>query len=182
MDCPKCKTNQLSDAVKISDLIIPQCSRCHGLWFGKDELRKAKDEKIEDANWFDIDLWREKTKFHGKEGKKSCPQCGLFLWELSYGDSGIRIDVCKKCEGIWLDRGEFEKILKFVKDKSDHEILYSYLHNLIEEGKEIFVGPESFRSEFADFLMLLKLFKYKFAAQHQTLSKILENIPKNIPY
>lgn len=177
MNCPKCKTNKLSHAVQVGGLIIPQCSHCRGLWFDKDELRKAKDEKIKNADWFDIDLWREKTKFHGKEGKRLCPRCRLFLWELNYGDSNIRIDVCKKCEGIWLDRGEFEKILRFVRDKSDYEVLYHYLNNLIEQGKEVFAGPEGSRSELVDFLMLLRLFQYKFATQHPMLMEVLENLP-----
>lgn len=32
---------------------------------------------------------------------------------------GIEIDLCPRCRGVWLDRGELEKILARVND--DHE-------------------------------------------------------------
>lgn len=39
-----------------------------------------------------------------------CPQCDV---DLLLGEkSGIEIDYCPKCRGIWLDRGELEKIVE----------------------------------------------------------------------
>jgi len=35
-----------------------------------------------------------------------CPKCGLLLEEIVF--SNTRIDKCFGCEGIWLDKGEFE--------------------------------------------------------------------------
>ncbi len=35
---------------------IDYCPDCLGSWFEQGELREAKDEKIEDLNWLDIDL------------------------------------------------------------------------------------------------------------------------------
>lgn len=37
-----------------------------------------------------------------------CPKCGTLLNEVA--KAGVLIDVCDHCLGIWLERGELEKI------------------------------------------------------------------------
>ena len=37
-----------------------------------------------------------------------CPKCGSQLEEIAFGD--VRIDKCFNCEGVWLDKGELERI------------------------------------------------------------------------
>jgi uncharacterized protein len=39
-----------------------------------------------------------------------CPACGGALVELER--SGVRIDACRQCRGVWLDRGELDRILE----------------------------------------------------------------------
>jgi Zn-finger nucleic acid-binding protein len=39
-----------------------------------------------------------------------CPACGGDLVELER--SGVRIDACRQCRGVWLDRGELDRILE----------------------------------------------------------------------
>ncbi len=39
-----------------------------------------------------------------------CPKCNIFL-VLSHR-RGIEIDYCPDCRGVWLDRGELEKIIE----------------------------------------------------------------------
>ena len=41
-----------------------------------------------------------------------CPKCGQDLEERSLQE--VKVDVCPKCEGIWLDRGELELLRKRV--------------------------------------------------------------------
>lgn len=40
----------------------------------------------------------------------NCPKCGMKLIEIEY--KKIKIDKCSHCEGIWLDVGELDEILK----------------------------------------------------------------------
>ena len=40
----------------------------------------------------------------------TCPSCGGELTELDR--SGVRIDACRSCRGVWLDRGELDKIIE----------------------------------------------------------------------
>jgi hypothetical protein len=37
-----------------------------------------------------------------------CPKCGNQLEEISFGD--VRVDKCFHCEGMWLDKGELERL------------------------------------------------------------------------
>ena len=39
----------------------------------------------------------------------TCPKCGQDLREQER--SGILVDVCPGCRGVWLDRGELDKII-----------------------------------------------------------------------
>ncbi|HEX2411179.1 MAG TPA: zf-TFIIB domain-containing protein [Solirubrobacteraceae bacterium] len=40
----------------------------------------------------------------------TCPSCGGELVDLER--SGVRVDACRNCRGVWLDRGELDRILE----------------------------------------------------------------------
>ena len=40
----------------------------------------------------------------------NCPQCNVTL--VMTERSGIEIDYCPQCRGVWLDRGELDKIIE----------------------------------------------------------------------
>ena len=175
MTCPSCKA-ELKKAV-FYGVEVDYCPKCLGLWFEQDELSGAKDEKDKDLNWLDIPIWKEKAKFRISKGGKLCPSCLMPFYEVNYGDSGIKVDLCNVCRGIWLDRGEFKKVIDYLKEKGKKEVLENYFKNLIAEGVEVFTGPETFRSELSDFLTILKLLNYKFATQHPIITKIISGLP-----
>lgn len=176
MLCPICK--KYLDRAILSGVEVDYCPKCLGLWFEEEELRWAKDEKDRNLRWLDIDLWKDEEQFKIAPLQKLCPWCRLPLYETNYGDSDIKVDVCNICHGIWLDRGEFKKIIQFLKKKADQEILNNYLKNLREEFWEIFSGPETLKEEINDFLTILKLLNYKFAVQHPNIAKIISNLPR----
>ena len=37
-----------------------------------------------------------------------CPKCGMQLEEIAFDD--VRVDMCFSCDGLWLDKGEFDLI------------------------------------------------------------------------
>jgi Zn-finger nucleic acid-binding protein len=176
MQCPN--DNENLEKVLFHTVEADYCPKCLGMWFDKDELRHAKDEKDKNLNWLDIDLWRDKGKFEVFGSKRYCPVCRIAFCEVNYDESKTKIDFCKNCQGIWLDRGEFKQIMNYLKRKSDYEILNRYNKNLVLELWEVFSGPETFRSELEDFFTLLKLFNYKFIAQHPHISGLIDSLPK----
>jgi len=172
--CPICKIS-LESAI-LCNTEIDYCPRCFGLWFEEDELRWAKDEKDKDLNWLDIDLWKDPKKFKVSYGIRLCPSCRLPLYEVYYGDSKIIVDVCNICKRVWLDRGEFKKIIDYLKEKQKYEILNNYSENLLKQGIEIFLGPDSLKEEISDFLTVLKFLKYNLIIKHPTISKIISEL------
>ena len=168
---------QLEKAL-FNNVEVDYCPICLGIWFEQYELRYAKDEKDNQLNWFDVDLWRDKVRFQIAKIRKVCPSCRMPLYEVNYDNSKIKVDLCNLCKGIWLDRGEFKQIIIYLKTKSDYEILYNYNKNFRQELWEVFTGPEKFREELIDFLTLLKLFNYKFVVQHPFLNSLIENMQK----
>jgi len=177
MKCPLC-TIPLEQAI-LSNVGVDYCPRCYGLWFEEDELQWAKDEHDADLRWLDIDLWKHPDQFRVEAGKQRlCPVDRLPLYEVRYGDSNVRIDVCNICHGIWLDRGEFKDIIVYLHDRGEYEVLHNYAGNLFEELWEVFSGPEVLREEVLDFLAILKLLKYKFATQHPAFSRFMLSLPR----
>jgi Zn-finger nucleic acid-binding protein len=43
-------------------------------------------------------------------GEMDCPVCNVAL--VMSDRQGIEIDYCPKCRGVWLDRGELDKIVE----------------------------------------------------------------------
>ncbi len=175
--CPACK-GDLKE-ISFSGVKTDRCDECEGYWFQKDEFRLVKDKEEEKINWMDIDLWENEDEFKISEDNRSCPDCGVALFEVGYGCSDIKVDFCGECEGVWLDRGEFLKIMEYLKDKAGDKIMKEYFKTLIEETGEIFIGPEPLDEELRDLLTILKLFKYRFAGKHPFISRVISHIPKS---
>ncbi len=49
-----------------------------------------------------------------------CPRCDAPLSEIDR--DGITIDRCERCRGVWLDRGELEKLLARRSDEPVHSM------------------------------------------------------------
>lgn len=177
MQCPNCKTIELENTT-FYDTDVDFCPQCLGLWFEIDEFQQAKDKKDKNLRWLDIDLWKNEKKFSVSEGQKACPLCEVPLYVVDYGNSKIRVDVCNLCQSIWLDRGEFAKIIDCLKKEKNNQILNHYVKNLLTEGVEMFWGPEDFPSEVKDFLTVIRMLNYKFTVQHTIITSLIEVLPK----
>lgn len=46
-----------------------------------------------------------------------CPNCNVGMRELDRG--GVVVDMCPQCRGVWLDRGELEKLLGAVRTEAE---------------------------------------------------------------
>ncbi|NTU52137.1 MAG: hypothetical protein HGA97_00240 [Chlorobiaceae bacterium] len=58
-----------------------------------------------------------------------CPACNMTL--LVSERSGIEVDYCPECRGVWLDRGELDKIIERTKEHSSER----YDNNRYDEEK-----------------------------------------------
>jgi Zn-finger nucleic acid-binding protein len=107
MKCPKCNTESFA-AFSVQGVMVDRCSSCHGIWFDEQELSQllAQDAR----QLIPLRAGNEKTELDAKRG--NCPRDNSPLLRVySAINRSIIVDACLQCRGIWLDGGEFEKLL-----------------------------------------------------------------------
>ncbi len=114
MQCPRCTASLQSTVYE--GVPMHTCDTCGGEFVGGEEFRRIVDT-CTDA--FDArvqeDLARCKPSFGAVSSQPdrslSCPACGQPMTVANYaGDSGIFVDRCEVCSGLWLDHAELEKV------------------------------------------------------------------------
>lgn len=53
-----------------------------------------------------------------------CPVCGTTMREVER--FGVLIDICPSCKGVWLDRGELDKIVQYATSGYSDEVAPAY--------------------------------------------------------
>lgn len=163
-------------------IALDECSKCSGRWFDRHELRKAKDKTDDDLRWLDFDLFDEEAdKFAVAKANEQCPKCSIKMDSLTYENSGIVIDRCTRCKGVWLDNGEFEKIVEYLDNLVNTKPVSEYAGDVLEEFLEIAVGPENKVSEVRDFLAVLRLFQMRIVAGNPKMQEAILRISQASP-
>src|SRR4051812_6384942 len=91
--CPSC-----SIAMKgfpVGGVELDRCTFCKGLWFDGGELSAVLGKKVAPA------LDKGVTA-------RSCAECQVSMTPAQLG--GLRVEVCTRCDGIFLDEGELVAI------------------------------------------------------------------------
>ena len=105
MYCPRCEA-VLQDNI-LGGIVYQKCSKCGGFWFDKGELHQIRQEK----DWFKIATNIENASSKITKGSLKCPRCSELLHTIEYShETGIKVNVCPKCEGLWLDSTEIQAI------------------------------------------------------------------------
>ncbi|MFA6097872.1 MAG: zf-TFIIB domain-containing protein [Candidatus Paceibacterota bacterium] len=96
---------------------LDQCFDCGGIWFDSLELYPLPKEEIEKIENLKLDKLQENS-FLGN-GKKACPKCGIGLERLKDFNfpEELEVEQCKKCGGIWMNRGEAMEFKKWQEEK-----------------------------------------------------------------
>ena len=177
--CPKCKIELKRNHIGLIE--IDECEKCKGVWFDSDELRKAKDITDSDLNWMDFEIWKHEDKFKPMSTEINCPVCNTATEAIDYGSTNIEVDYCLSCQGIWLDKDEFKKIIKALQDELLSKSFSDYIKESIEEAKEIITGPESFISEWKDFATVLRMMQYRMFVENPGLLDSVMSVQKANP-
>lgn len=173
MNCPRCQ-NQL-ETVVYGDLELDECVNCAGVWFDQNEFGQAKAAVAPDLQWLDFDIWKHPELFRLLPKPTTCPRCNAEMFALNYEKTGIEIDVCNHCYGVWLDDGEFEKILDALNRELATANISDYIKASLHEGKEIFTGSGGVKSEWKDFTTVLRLMQYRiFTEKPRLLRELLD--------
>jgi Zn-finger nucleic acid-binding protein len=99
-DCPKCGSGLLH--VERSGQTIELCSACRGVWLDSGELTTL------------LELYKRLDASAGAPTGARCPRGKQALKEVEFPGTGVRVDVCPDCQGIWLDAGELELLQRNV--------------------------------------------------------------------
>ncbi len=176
LTCPNCKSDSLKQ-IMFHKTKVGMCEECHGLWFDRDELSKAVAQDDKFLEWLEIDLWKNKEGFKVVFSEKICPVCNKNLYQVAYNDSDILVHICNSCHGVWLESGEFKKIIDYLEQKVDTESLGEYFKDSIKQAQELFTGPKELSAEVKDFFIVNKLLEYKFLSQHPIFTSLIANLP-----
>ena len=107
MDCPVCKEAMV--VLELNEVEIDHCVECEGIWLDGGELEIL----LEDSAAKDGFLASFKKDEGSVEKPRKCPICDKRMEKVLYGGSKtVRIDRCRKNDGIWLDKGELREILE----------------------------------------------------------------------
>ena len=175
MKCLSCAGDLSS--VKHQDTRTEQCSQCGGIWLDQEELEHLKDADT-DIRWMELDLWKEAREVSGSISPRRCPYGHGPLVTLAYGDSGLLVDVCRRCGGIWLDTGELEKILAYLENKALSATVPDYIRESLKEAGDLVSGGEGRISEWKDLRAVLKMMRIRLAVEHPSIAAVLRALPR----
>ena len=176
MDCPRCAA--ILRAGEIETVQINECAQCKGIWFEQDELRQAKDADDPDLNWMDFEIWKDEDRFHISLGTLRCPRCDFPMAAIKYGATGIEIDCCTQCDGIWLDGSEFEGIINALNAELAAKSVSDYARASLSEAQEIVAGPEGLVSEWRDLMTVIRMFQYRALVGRPRLHALLAAVQR----
>ena len=101
MDCPRCrKPEMINGRIRGSDVAVDRCGSCGGLWFDGSELTQVLDVAMKE-----LSVPRDAI-----DSGYVCPRDGKPLYSFQYPQTRVMIGMCKKCEGLWLDKGDMTGI------------------------------------------------------------------------
>lgn len=110
MRCPACL--HPLHRFKAGTVTLDGCDGgCGGIWFDHKELAKVTRKHSKAVTKIADIRPDPKVRVHDNDIRE-CPKCDAVTLEkklYSLG-SGVIMDVCPKCQGLWLDFGELDKI------------------------------------------------------------------------
>jgi len=155
LECPVCDEAKL-DMYNVYGMQVDACPECHGIWLNEGELRRMKDRSVKLSGWYQLNWMDDEVESVGDDlgaipSDRACPECeDEKMISTSFGDSGTVIEWCPGCGGIWLDAGEMDEIIGYMKKQLDSLSEEEMKEKVYEEIKEIWDGPEGVLSEIRD--------------------------------
>ncbi len=115
VNCPRCKGELHARGVAQGSIV--ECARCGGLWLGHEDFVRvcasAENESL--AEQFHVVQPTPPPAASTTAAYVPCVVCREFMNRRNYASaSGVVMDVCKP-HGVWLDHGEIDKILEFIR-------------------------------------------------------------------
>ena len=116
--CPQCDRAMNEVRVRANPgqlIVLDQCGQCGGIWCDKWELFPVDSDEAERIDPLDETLLQDRTALTHKP--IYCPRCTAALHVLVEPilPKEIQLQRCGRCDGIWLNRGQFRRYKLFQK-------------------------------------------------------------------
>jgi Zn-finger nucleic acid-binding protein len=137
MDCPRCRESL--QGLRLGAMSVHECAACGGLWVDPATFQKLCDDRDEHAGVVSVLEGRVPTKPVTPDTVKylSCPQCKKLMNRVNFAHtSGVITDTCKD-HGVWLDRGELQRVVAFVEHGGLSTLRQHEIDQLAEERKRL---------------------------------------------
>lgn len=181
MDCPQCHDELKNIAFK--GVVVGECPSCHGRWFDRGELKKAKDDTDEELRWIDFDPFNQDTDLIDDTPEGTlCPQCHTEMHSIPYSHSDIFIDKCAQCQGVWLDHDEFEKIIDYLEYLVTAETAQDLAKDTIHQFEEVMKKRKKLSAGFKDFMVILQLLGKRVGVEHPKFTDAINKIFYYFPF
>ena len=125
MKCPRCSSTL--KGVEYDEVEVQVCPDCEGEWLAAGELAEIAEhheEKFTSEELAKLDGVNKEifTATEVDHDELKCPECeGVEMKHFNYGDtSGLLLDKCPECGGIWTDKGQLEKVEELVDGWQSH--------------------------------------------------------------
>jgi Zn-finger nucleic acid-binding protein len=110
MICPRCRQDMV--VVEYNQIEIYYCTNCKGVWFDSGEIDLLLQSVKVNCPELEVKNMANLPESRSLEKSRKCPICGQDLKEVAIGQPSVKIDVCRRQDGLWFDGGELREILK----------------------------------------------------------------------
>jgi Zn-finger nucleic acid-binding protein len=179
-ECPRCAVPLTATALQ--QVPAERCPRCGGWWLQADALRAARDAADPDLAALEVELWSDPEQFRHAPRSGRCPTGDGTLHALEYDHTGVTVDYCDTCFGVWLDASEFERIVEALEREIDRRPASDYLRTALHEARELLTGPQTLPEHWRALRSVLKLLEYRVLAEHPALHRRLLALQATNPF
>jgi Zn-finger nucleic acid-binding protein len=151
------------------------CAACKGMFLSLDEMRRLKDKVgATSLRWMNEEINQLERASAVATGRR-CPRdpdarmAGVIL-----GQSGLMMDVCPRCHGVWLDQDEFDEMVQYLRRELDAMSPRDFEAAELRELKAVAAGSAEGRGrELRDAMATINALLNTAIAQHPTLARKL---------
>jgi Zn-finger nucleic acid-binding protein len=156
--CPRC--DQSLGARLVGDVLIDECSRCHGVFLDQVAVQRVvTDRRQSRAETLLGALTRAEVNMvpHGGRMYVKCPTCHNLMNRKQFATgAGVVIDVCRT-HGTFFDAGELPRIIEFVMnggleaaERADLQRLRDQTKREVQQAQQATLADSRLRSGHSD--------------------------------
>jgi Zn-finger nucleic acid-binding protein len=137
LECPRCR--EAMQALRLGATDVRECAACGGLWLDPETLQRLSDARESHADVVSVLAARAPANAVGTEVIRyvPCPSCAKLMNRTNFAkSSGVVLDICKS-HGVWLDRGELQRVLQFIDSGGLAQAREREQRQLVEERRRL---------------------------------------------